>query len=92
MKQTKNLTPEEKKEWILQNCIDHKGDIDLMDLDFRDVNANVFLNWMKVKRSIYQTDQEAGSDIIQSYQKAGGDIIQYNQKAGGSVYQKNQRD
>ena len=92
MKQTRNLTPKKKKKWILKNCINGNGDIDLRNLDFSDVNADVNLSNMKVNRSIFQVDQEAGGDIIQDVQEAGGDIFQSYQLAGGRIYQKYQKE
>ena len=49
-------TQNEIQEWILKNCVDMEGDINLMGLNFE--GRNVYLSYMKAKR------------ILQSYHEA----------------------
>lgn len=48
----------EIKDWILRNCIDSCGNIDLSYLDFSDFDGNIHINHMKVKHNLSQSNQE----------------------------------
>ena len=47
------------KEWLLKNCVNAKGHLDLAHLDFSDFEGDVYINHMKViltdKNYIYTT-------------------------------------
>ena len=60
-------TKKEIKNWILKNCIDKNGDVDLSYLDFE--NINIILSHIKAK-SIYNENQEAKNEIYNKKQKA----------------------
>ena len=93
---------EEIKSWLLENCIDENGDLDLMYLDFSDFEGNVDISFMKVKGDLYQHNQRVGRNLYQDYQEVKGDLSQYNQevkanllqgyqKVEGNLYQSNQK-
>lgn len=74
-------TKEEIKRWLLSNCVDDDGDLDLTDLDFSDFGGNVHISGMKVGKSLYQNCQEVGCVLLQDCQKAGMRIEQDNQES-----------
>ena len=80
-------TIKEIKNWLLENAVDHSGDLDLSDLDLSDFNGNVYINHMKVKRSLYQDYQKVGENLFQNVQKVGKDLFQNNQDVDGSLHQ-----
>lgn len=84
-------TREEIKQWILDNCIDEGGDVDLRKLDFSDFDGDVWLSQMKVKKSLYQDHQEVGEELYQDEQKVNGDLYQNRQKVGGGLIQAYQK-
>ncbi len=86
----KNLTKEEKVEWILENCIDKDGDIDLSDLDFSDVDKDVYISDMLVKQDLYQNNQEVQGNLYQYRQTVQENLFQQKQNVQGSLYQNNQ--
>lgn len=75
------LSKEEIKKWLLENCVDEDGDLDLTDLDFSDFGGNVYISGMKVAKSLYQNCQEVGCVLLQDCQKAGMRIEQGNQES-----------
>lgn len=66
---------QELKNYLLENCVNENGDLDLSGLDFSDFNGNVDTSDMKVKK-----------DLIQSNQKVGGHLYQCCQKVGESMF------
>lgn len=95
------LSKEEIKKWLLENCIDEKGNLDLSGLDFSDFDGAVFMDSMKVKNILIQSYQEVGRHLHQDHQKVGGwldqgyqevgdDLSQDHQKVGGDLYQLSQ--
>lgn len=77
----------EIKEWLLENCIDEFGDLHLSNLDFSDFDGNVYIDKMKVKKSLLQDYQQVGCRLYQSWQTVGGDLLQNWQKVGGNLGQ-----
>ena len=51
------VSRQEKQKWIIENCTNSFGEIDLSKLDFGD--RNIFLDQIKTKGNIYNTKQEA---------------------------------
>lgn len=68
----------EIRDWLLENAVDDKGDLILSDLDFSDFDGNVFINNMKVKKSLNQDFQDVGECLWQGYQNVGKEF--YNHK------------
>ena len=83
-------TKQEIKRWLLENCVNDKGDLDLGELDFSDFEGNVRIYYMKVKNNLYQYCQAVGGDLFQDYQKVGGGLWQRKQKVQGDLYQDGQ--
>lgn len=48
------MTKEEIRDWLLKNCVDEKGDLNLRDLDFSDFDGNVDISFMSVKKTLLQ--------------------------------------
>lgn len=97
-----NISKEEKVKWILENCINECGDIDLSGLDFSNFDGNVNISKMKVNGSLFQYDQNVkyflkqnfqtmGCDLYQDHQQVGGHLWQDNQIVGKELYQNNQK-
>lgn len=79
------LSKEEIKKWLLENCVDEYGNINLNCLDFSDFNGSVKIGYMKVKGSLFQNCQNVEGNLIQDYQTVGGDLYQERQKVKGSI-------
>lgn len=43
------LSKEEIKKWLLENCVNEYGKLDLSGLDFSDFDGDVYIFGMKVK-------------------------------------------
>ena len=69
------LSKEEIKKWLLENCTNELGDLDLSCLDFSDFDGNVNISEMKVKKSLNQSWQKVGGDLRQNYQEVDGRIF-----------------
>ena len=69
-------TKKEIKQWLLKNCVDRDGNLDLSSLDFSNFDGDIYISNMKVK-----------NDLIQMYQIVGGDLYQCNQKVKNDLYQ-----
>ena len=85
-----NLTAEAKKKWILENCVNEAGNIDLDGLDFSDFNGNIFISNMKVKNNLCQDGQEVNGFLYQNCQIVNGDLYQDSQEVQGSLHQNRQ--
>lgn len=48
------LSKQEIKKWLLENCVNEMGNLDLSGLDFSDFDGNVDISYMKVKLSLSQ--------------------------------------
>lgn len=95
-------TKPEIRDWILANCVDEYGYLDLSDLDFSGFNVTlVDISGMKVACDLHQhnqkvggvlrqDDQEVKGDLWQSYQTVGGDLGQGHNKVEGDLWQDNQ--
>ena len=79
-------TKKEIKKWLLENCVNKYGDLDLSELDFSDFDGNVSVGHMKVKNNLVQDDQEVGLSLIQNYQGVGKDLFQDGQKVKDSFF------
>lgn len=95
------LSKDEIKQWLLENCVNEMGNLDLSGLDFSDFDGNVFIDGMKVKNTLIQSDQEVGGCLqqsnqkvegwfVQNFQEVGDDLCQDHQKVGGRLYQHSQ--
>lgn len=78
----------EIKKFLLENCVDEDGNLDLSDLDFSDFEGKIVCisNW-KVKKDLYQYSQKVGGDLIQDCQEVYGGLWQSQQKVCGKLYQ-----
>lgn len=82
------LSKEEIKKWLLENCINEDGNLDLMNLDFSDFNGNVMINCMTVKKDLFQGCQQVQGNLYQSFQIVGRNLYQKFQKVEGRLYQR----
>lgn len=82
------LTAAEIKEWLLENCLNERGDLWLKGLDFSDFDGDIFIfNW-RVKRNLNQYQHDVGGDLYQSHHKVGGDLNQSYHKVAGDLNQR----
>lgn len=86
------LSKEEIKQWLLENCVNERGNIDLSGLDFSDFDGNVDISCMKVKLSLSQNCQEVGENLYQDHQTVGKSLFQGWQEAGGDLWQRHQAE
>lgn len=84
-------TTKEIQEWLLENCVDSSGDLNLNDLDFSNFEGNVWIGNMKVKKDLWQHEQEVGGDLRQYSQTVNGTVSQYWQEVGGDLLQYGQK-
>ena len=80
-------TKEEIKQWLLENCVDEDGDLDLSNLDFSDFDGNVNIYNMIVKGNLNQSGQVVYGDLWQRCQIVKGDLYQDSQSVDGNLYQ-----
>lgn len=80
-------TKQEIKKWLLKNCINWEGNLDLTDLDFSDFNGDIFISRMKVKRNLIQSSQKVSGSLIQNSQEVGRNLYQNCQKVKGDLNQ-----
>lgn len=83
-------TKKEIKKWLLENCVDKDGDLDLSNLDFSDFDRNVFIAGMKVKKDLFQGFQRVNGNLIQHHQKVKGNLYQDCQKVNSNLHQEDQ--
>lgn len=76
------LSKEETKKWLLDNCVNEIGDLDLSCLDFSDFDGDIDISGMKVKCNLCQDSQTVGGGLRQDSQKVEGSLHQGNQHAG----------
>lgn len=77
---------EEIRDWLLKNAVDDTGDLCLIGLDFSDFDGNVYIDRMKVKRSLYQDCQKVGENLYQTCQEVGKNLYQSRQTVGEEIY------
>lgn len=83
------LSNEEKKKWILENCV-KDGNIYLNRLDFSDFDGDVYINGLKVKNNLYQNCQTVGKDLNDYAHCVGKDLIQHGSNVKHDLYQDHQ--
>lgn len=66
----------EIKQWLLENCVEQNGDLDLSGLDFSDFDGDIYINRMIVKGSLYQGKQIVKGNLIQSNQLVGKNLYE----------------
>ena len=77
---------EEIRSWLLENCIDENGNLDLTGLDFSNFEGNVDISYMKVAGDLYQDNQEVAGDLSQ-YNQVKANLFQGYQKVEGNLDQ-----
>lgn len=80
-------TKEEIKKWLLKNCVNEYGKLDLTGLDFSDFDGDVYTFGMTVKKNLDQGFQEVGGNLNQSGQKVKGNLDQGFQYVDGILLQ-----
>lgn len=76
----------EIRDWLLENAVDNEGDLVLSDLDLSNFNGNVYIDYMKVKKSLFQDCQDVGENLHQDFQKVGKSLYQAFQNVGEEFY------
>lgn len=77
----------EIKEWLLKNCLNEDGNLDLSHLDFSDFDGTINISYMKVKNNLFQCYYEVGGNLYQLEHIVEGDLIQGHHKVGGNLEQ-----
>ena len=77
---------EEIRDWILDNCVDKCGNIDLSYLDFSDFDGDIYISDMKVKRDLYQNYQKVVGSIHQENHYVRDDLFQGSQAVGKELH------
>ena len=80
----------EVRDYLVKHRTDRSGDLDLSNLDFRDFDGNIFINSMRVKNDLNQSNQVVKGDLLQMRQKVDKGLYQDFQKVGGSLFQDEQ--
>lgn len=80
-------TKEQIKEWLLQNCVDSDGRIDISGLDFSDFNGDILRGEWKVKRNLLQSWNEVQGDLWQDCNEVQGDLWQGHNETQGDLFQ-----
>ena len=70
-------TREEIKRWLLKNCVDDLGNLNLTSLDFSDFDGDVDISLMKVKKNLYQSRHQVVGDLVQIRQEVSGDFLNH---------------
>lgn len=81
------LSREEIKKWLLKNCVNEYGNLDLSGLNFSDFDGDIYTFGMTVKKNLDQGFQEVGGDLNQSGQKVKGNLDQSFQYVDGILLQ-----
>ena len=84
----KNIT--EVRDWLLENCVDGDGDLDLIGLDFSDFDCDIYISGIKVKKDLGQSEQNVEGSLFQGNQVVKNDLIQMGQLVRGDLYQNSQ--
>lgn len=66
----------EIRDWMLENCVDEDGNLDLEDLDFSNFDGDVYISWMKVKGDLHQDNQKVDGNLFQNNQEVGLNLVQ----------------
>lgn len=69
-------TKEEIKQWLLENCVNENGDLDLSGLDFSDFDGDIYIGRMIVKKSLRQDEQIVKGNLFQSGQLVGNTLYE----------------
>lgn len=77
---------EEIRDWLLKNAVDDDGNLNLRGLNLSNFDGNVYIDFMKVKRSLHQDYQDVGESLWQGYQKVGENLYQDGQTVGKDFY------
>lgn len=86
-------TKQEIKEWLLKNCVDKYGDLDLSGLDFRDfLGNNINISNWKVNGSVIIGNWKVKGNLFQDSQKVSGNLYQNNQSYKGTLFQDSQNE
>ena len=75
-------TIKEIRDWLLENAVDDCGDLCLIGLDLSKFDGDVYINYMKVKKSLHQECQKVGEDLFQNGQKVGENFYNHKLKDG----------
>lgn len=81
------ISIEEVKKWLIANCLDERGNLNISGLDFSDFNGDINISGMRVKGDLNQANQKVEGDLRQSFQEVKGMLSQSWQKVEGNLHQ-----
>ena len=76
-------TKKEIVAWLLSNCVDEEGNLDLDGLDFQNFAGDVHISGIYCKGDIWQCAHQNDGQIYQSYHKNGSNIYQHSHDNAG---------
>ena len=77
----KKLTNDEKRDWLLENCVNKNGNLVISDIDLSDFKGNVILKGWKIGGSADLSYWEVKGNLEQDCQIVNGNIDQSCQTA-----------
>lgn len=77
---------EELVDYLLENFVNDKGELDISNLDFQDFKGNINISGIKCEGGIKQGDHESKSYIDQARQKNLGPLFQNYQNNKGDLF------
>lgn len=77
------------RDFLLQHCVNERGDLCLNNLDFSEFEGDVDISNMKVKYNLVQNFQRVGGNLAQEDQEVEGNLFQYSQYTKGNLLQHN---
>ena len=77
----RKLTNDEKRDWLLENCVNKNGNLVISDIDLSKFKGNVILSGWKIGGNADLSFWEVKGDLDQSCQKVNGDLDQSCQTA-----------
>lgn len=80
-------TPEEFKQYILENFRNDDGNIVICNVDLSDFDGDVYIDEWTVKNNLHQGHQMVGGDLYQSNQIVVGYLYQHVQTVGKDLWQ-----
>lgn len=82
-----NKTNNEKRDWLLGNCVNENGDLEICDIDLSKFKGNVILKGWKIGGSVDLSYWKVKGNLNQNCQIVNGNLYQYCQKVNGDLDQ-----
>ncbi len=87
----RKLTNDEKRDWLLENCVNDNGDLVICGIDLSKFKGKVVLIGWKIGGNADLSSWEVKGNLDQHYQKVNGDLYQDYHIVNGDLYQQCQK-